>query len=137
MFKNKLLNSDIVTALSTLGHTDTITIADAGLPIFDSNQRIDLSVVKGLPTFIQVLDSVKDEMVIEKITIAKEIIANNNDTYNYIVKQFDDIEIELVSHSHFKELTKSSKKVIRTGECTPYANIILHSGVDFNGDFYE
>ncbi len=137
MFKNKMLNSDIITTLSTLGHTDTITIADAGLPIYDEKQRIDLALYKGVPSFLDVLDSIKDEMVIEKVTIAKEIIENNNGIYNEINKRFKDIEIDIVHHSDFKELTKTSKKVVRTGECTPYANIILHSGVDFNGDFYE
>ena len=35
------------------------------------------------------------------------------------------------NHEAFKEATKKAKCVIRTGEITPYANIILHSNVFF------
>jgi len=42
------------------------------------------------------------------------------------------VETQFVSHSQLKELTKNCKAVIRTGETTPYANIILQSGCIFS-----
>ncbi|MBR6599629.1 MAG: D-ribose pyranase, partial [Oscillospiraceae bacterium] len=41
------------------------------------------------------------------------------------------IEISFTSHTQLKTLTKSCKAVIRTGETTPYANIILQAGCIF------
>ena len=40
-------------------------------------------------------------------------------------------EIQFVLHSDLKKMTKTCKAVIRTGETTPYANIILQSGCIF------
>ncbi|QTL98684.1 hypothetical protein GM661_12275 [Iocasia frigidifontis] len=36
-----------------------------------------------------------------------------------------------VSYQDFKEMTKEAKAVVRSGETTAYANIILSSGVNF------
>ena len=41
------------------------------------------------------------------------------------------VEVQFVSHVELKEQTKTCKAVIRTGETTPYANIILQSGCIF------
>jgi len=137
MKKGKLLNSDVVSTLSRLGHTDQITISDAGLPIPDSVKRIDLAVVKNQPGFLLLLDAIIHEMIIEKVIIAEEIILQNQAIYNAIKDRFQDTEIVLVPHETFKSLTNQSKAVIRSGECTPFANIILQSGVDFDGGSHE
>ena len=42
-----------------------------------------------------------------------------------------DVEVEYVSHVGLKQMTRECKAVIRTGETTPYANIILQSGCIF------
>jgi D-ribose pyranase len=39
--------------------------------------------------------------------------------------------VEMVSYEEFKRLAASAKGVIRTGECTPYANIALVASVTF------
>ena len=41
------------------------------------------------------------------------------------------IRVKLKPMNQFKQLTKHAKVIIRTGEATPYANIILQSGVIF------
>ncbi len=133
MRKGKMLNSEIVYTLSKMGHTDTITIADAGLPMDNNVKRIDLALTKNIPSFLEVFKTIKDEMVIEKAIIAKEIVNINPTIYEEIKKNLNNIEIELVTHEEFKVCTKTTKAVVRTGECSPYANIILVSGVDFGG----
>ena len=134
MIKGRLLNSEILTVLSKMGHTDQITIAYAGLPVPDSVKRIDLALKKGTPTFIETVKVMAEYMVIEKIVLANEIKTHNPEVYEAIIKTFEGIQVEWCSHEAFKAQTKHSKAVIRTGECTPYANIILQSGVDFEGD---
>ncbi len=127
-----ILNSHIAKILADLGHTDYIVIADAGLPIPDGVKKIDLAIKGGIPSFIDVVNAVEEDMVIEKVIIASEIEAGNPGHARYIKDKFADKEIENVSHTEFKQLTKQAKAVIRTGEITPYANCILQSGVFFN-----
>lgn len=131
MKKKGILNSSIASVLAKLGHTDTIVIADCGLPIPDVVKRIDISLTLGNPTFIETLAAVIDDMEIEKITLASEIKKYNANVHNEITKLLPNVEKAYVDHEQFKQLTKNAKAVIRTGEITPYANIILHAGVIF------
>jgi D-ribose pyranase len=131
MKKNGILNTHISQVLSTFGHTDTITIADCGLPIFDEMQRIDLSIKLGTPRFLDVLDSIADDLAVEEITLAEEIKENNPVIHTEILNRFSNVKINYITHENFKFLTRESKAVVRTGEATPYANIILHAGVLF------
>lgn len=134
MIKGSLLNSEILSVLSKMGHTDQITVADAGLPIPDQVKRIDLALKKGVPGFLETVALLTEYMTIEKIVLAEEITTQNPSVYASILESFPDIEVEWVSHEVFKNMTQNSKAIIRTGECTPYANVILQSGVDFEGD---
>ena len=133
MKRHGILNSDISRVLSYMGHTDRICIGDCGLPIPDETERIDLAVKFGVPTFMDVLKEVGDDMKIEKIVLAEEIKENNPKVLAEINEYFawQEIEVEFVSHVGLKEMTKECKAVIRTGETTPYANIILQSGCIF------
>ena len=135
MKKNVILNSDISRVLSYMGHTDQIAVGDCGLPIPEETERIDLALKFGVPGFMDVLCEVKKEMKIEKIILAEEIKTKNPEILKQILQLFDraeeDCEIEYVSHEELKEKTHTCKAVIRTGETTPYANIILQSACLF------
>ncbi|PEJ04908.1 D-ribose pyranase [Bacillus wiedmannii] len=131
MKKHGVLNSEIASVLASLGHTDTIVIADCGLPIPDGVKRIDLAVEIGKPSFLDVLQVVADDMAIEKVTLAEEVINNNAEVNKEIELKLIEPAFEYVSHEQFKENTKNAKAIIRTGEATPYANVILHAGVIF------
>lgn len=137
MKRDGILNSDISRVLSYMGHTDRICIGDCGLPIPDETERIDLAVRFGQPAFMDVLKAVSDDMKIEKIILAEEIREMNPAIFTEIEKYFKEIEtgfnpeVEFVTHVELKEMTKECKAVIRTGETTPYANIILQSGCIF------
>ena len=41
------------------------------------------------------------------------------------------VRVEFVTHEKLKELARHARAVIRTGEATPFANVILYSGVIF------
>ncbi len=133
MKKAGILNSDISRVLSYMGHTDTICIGDCGLPIPDEVERIDLALKFGVPTFMDTLKCVKEDMKIEKIVLATEIKEQNKQVLKEIEELFKDegIEVEYVPHVELKAQTKTCKAVIRTGETTPYANVILQSGCIF------
>lgn len=129
MKKNGILNSEISKVLSEMGHTDTIVIADCGLPIPKEVKRIDLALKQGTPSFLQVLETLVADMEIEKVTLAQEIKDFNPELEDVLENKFTNKDY--VSHEEFKKLTQQAKAVIRSGEATPYANIILHSGVIF------
>ncbi|MGQ9367827.1 D-ribose pyranase [Azospirillum sp. ST 5-10] len=139
MKRATLLNAPLSAAIAGLGHTQTLVIADAGLPIPAGPQRIDLAVVAGLPSFLDVLAAAASEMMIERAVIAAEMAAANpalrralDDALAAVAAaQGRPVAVEEVPHETFKRLTASAAAVVRTGECRPYANIILTSGVTF------
>ncbi|MGV8146031.1 MAG: D-ribose pyranase [Alkaliphilus sp.] len=129
MRKGILLNSEILKIISQMGHTDTIAIADCGLPIPKTTKRIDIALKRGIPNFLETLDTVLNEFEVEGVVLAEEIKEHNPATLEKILLRIDCSKIIFVSHNAFKKLTEQARAVVRTGENTPYANIILQSGV--------
>ncbi|GGI41153.1 D-ribose pyranase [Mammaliicoccus stepanovicii] len=129
MYKTGILNSEISKVLSDLGHTDKIVIADCGLPIPKGVKKIDLALTFGVPSFETVYKTILEHMAVQKIVIANEMKEANNSLYQLI--KGTNIDTESVSHEEFKHLTSSTVAVIRTGEATPFANVILESDVLF------
>lgn len=131
MKKTGILNSDIARVLSLLGHKDKIVICDCGLPIPDHVERIDISLELEVPRFIDVLNLVLRHQEVERVFLAKEIKDKNKEIHDEVLNSLQNINKTYVSHEEFKKLTNDCKAIIRTGEATPYANIILESGVLF------
>lgn len=132
MKKTALLNSEISAVVSRMGHTDKLTIGDCGLPIPDSVKRIDLALKLGIPTFLDTLDTVLQELCVEKIILAEEIKTVSPAMHAEILSRFGEkVKVEYCPHEQFKVLTAGSKAIVRTGEYTSYANVILVSGVTF------
>ncbi len=131
MKKKGILNMQISRILASLGHTDTVVIGDCGLPIPYGVARVDLAVVQGLPRFAPVVAAIADELIVQKIIIAAEILEHNAETFRFLENLFSEIPIKKIPHETFKERLVQATAVIRTGEATPYANVILESGVAF------
>jgi D-ribose pyranase len=131
MKKNGVLNKDISEVVASMGHTDSLMICDAGLPIPQNTRRIDLALKQGVPGFIDVAEVIASELKIEKIVVAEEMKTASPKTLEAIKKTFAGIEIKFVSHEKLKELSSETRAIIRTGEFTPYANVIVYSGVVF------
>ena len=131
MKKTTLLQSDLSYIIATLGHMDTLVIADAGLPIPAETVRIDLALTKGVPGAIQTLKVVLDEMKVEKIILAEEARERNSQFIADVQNLLPEVPVEFIPHTDFKAKTASARAVVRTGEFAPYANVILVSGVVF------
>jgi len=129
MKKGGILNPQLNRIISEMGHGDILIIADAGLPIPKEVERIDLILKCGTPSFEEVLQTILSELKIEKAYVAKEIKEKNSQTLNLISSLIE--EVKFITHEELKELSKQARAIIRTGECSPYANIILISGVTF------
>lgn len=131
MKKDRLLNPEIVSAVAALGHTEYFCIADCGLPIPQGVKVIDVSIVAGKPSFLELVDAVRNELVIESTILASEIDEKNGNLAAQMNERFGHLPCKKVPHEEFKELTKKAKCIIRTGENTSYANVIFIGGVNF------
>ncbi|WP_375055301.1 D-ribose pyranase [Zobellella sp. DQSA1] len=139
MKKTTLLNSHLSALVASTGHTDEITLADAGLPIPAGVERIDLAVCPGLPGLEATLVAMLSELQLEAVVLAEEIKSLSPELHQRLQTllagaaeaQGRDIAITYVPHDQFKRQNGHSRAVVRTGECTPYANIILRAGVPF------
>lgn len=130
MKKGGILNPRINQLLSETGHTDTIVVTDAGLPIPENvTHRIDLALKEGLPGFLETLDTILSELEVEKVILAEEVKTISPEMNEQIVERFPGIPIEYIPHIEFKQQTKRARGIIRSGEFTSYANVILVSGV--------
>lgn len=131
MKKTMLLQPDLSYIIATLGHLDMLVIADAGLPIPVETVRIDLALTQGVPGAAQTLRVVLDEMKVERIILAEEVRDHNPKFLEDVQELLPGIPVEFVTHSEFKARTVDARAVVRTGEFSPYANVILVSGVVF------
>jgi|SRR5580692_10941263 D-ribose pyranase len=132
MKKHGHLNRDVNRVLGCMGHTDSLVIADCGLPIPPGVECIDLSVTYGEPSFRRVLESVLLQMKVERAAFASEA-RELNSTVAAIAAGLpaDGIQVEFIAHETLKELSHQAHAVLRTGEATAYSNVILYSGVQF------
>ncbi|HMM22564.1 MAG TPA: D-ribose pyranase [Selenomonadales bacterium] len=131
MKKIGTFNQPISEVIAGMGHGDTLVIGDAGLPIPAGVRRIDLALKPGVPGFMETLEVVLRELQIESAVAAAEMPGASADLYGRMTELLGATPLSLVSHEEFKTLTGRAAAVIRTGECTSYANIILKSGVIF------
>jgi len=131
MKKTTLLQSELSYTIATLGHMDTLVIADAGLPIPVETVRIDLALTKNVPGAAQTLKVILDEMKVERAILAEEVKDRNPEFLAAVQEMLPGVPLEFVPHTGFKARTASARAVVRTGEFSPYANVILVSGVVF------
>lgn len=135
MKKGYLIHSEISSIIARMGHKDRLVVADAGLPIPEKIQRIDLAVTAGLPGFLPVITAILTELKVEKVILAQELLQVNPEFHQTLIELLknseQDLEIAYVTHERFKKETSDCKAVVRTGEVTPFANLILISGVTF------
>ncbi|MCQ2569551.1 MAG: D-ribose pyranase [Limosilactobacillus sp.] len=131
MKKTGIINSEISYEVANMRHMDWLSIGDAGMPVPAGTKQIDLALAKQTPSFMQVLENVLQELKVQKIYLADEIKDQNPAQLENIKQALPDVEIEFMPHTDLKKSLAKTHAFIRTGEMTPYSNIILESGVTF------
>ncbi|HHV31831.1 MAG TPA: D-ribose pyranase [Clostridiales bacterium] len=131
MKKKGILNAQLAGYIAALGHKDLFLIGDAGMPVPKGVPIVDLALCEGVPTFRQTMDAVLEETEVEFYTIAEEIQEKNPALLAYIREKLPKTPSEMIPHPALKEMSATVKFAIRTGEFTPYPNIILRAGVAF------
>ena len=132
MKKNALLHGELSKTIALLAHDDTILIGDAGMPVPVGVKLIDLAVTNGVPPFLDVLKAIIAEMQVAEAYIDEEQPLVSPEMYRSLRDTVcDDFPLIEYPHCEIKKMSENAKAVIRTGEFTPYANIILKADVLF------
>jgi D-ribose pyranase len=131
MKKTPLLHGELSHLVATLGHGDSVVIADAGLPVPPGTRCIDLAVTRGVPSFEQVLDAVLSEMIVQHADYAAEMSTHSPQLETVLHERLGDAALHSIAHDALKQRSCSARAIVRTGECTSYANVILYAGVVF------
>jgi D-ribose pyranase len=128
---NATLNGQLARVISETGHTDQVVVTDAGLPIPSRVERVDLALREGVPSFLEVLDSVLAELQIEGALLSEEMRTASPAMLREVEKRLAKAGVTpgFVPHVEFKKATTNARAAVRSGEYTPYANVLLTAGV--------
>lgn len=133
MKKSGILNSQLSRIIAGMGHSDKLVICDSGLPIPRGREVVDLALATNIPRFLETVKMILKELHVEQAIIAEEMESRSGAIHHELLGLLSGIEITKVPHNEFKQTTKSEGNItfVRTGEASPYANVILISGVTF------
>ena len=128
MLKNGILNPYINALLSCVRHTNILVIADRGFPFWPTIKTVDISLVDGVPTVLQVFQAIRPIFVIGEVLMAREFREHNSPAVqDQFVKAFEGLLVTFEPHSALKQRVPTAIGLIRTGDTTQYANMILVS----------
>jgi D-ribose pyranase len=129
MKRSGIINAQLAAALAAMRHTDLFVVSDGGFPAGERDRVIDLAIVPGLPGFAPVLDAILAEIFVEEAWIATETAQANPERESSLVAALGDVH--RVPHDELKRLAGAATFIVRTGETTPYSNVLLRAGYPF------
>lgn len=128
MLQTGILNPHVLDLIARVRHTNTLVIADWAFPYWPEIETVDISLTKGIPTVLDVLDLLTPVFKIGRIWQAEEFLATNTpEIADRFVKSFGNIPLTREAHADFKKRVPHAIGLIRTGDATPYGNIIIES----------
>jgi len=128
MLKAGILNPALNSLLSRVRHTNTFVIADRGFPFWPMIETVDLSLVDNIPTVLDVLCAIRTNFVIGRVSMAEEFLKHNTaETQNRFRAVLDGLVLDIEPHVTFKKRVPNAIGLIRTGDTTQYANMIIES----------
>ena len=125
MLKTGIINPALLSLLARVRHTNTLVIADRGFPFWPQIETVDLSLVDDVPTVLQVLRAVRKQFVVGQAYMAAQFLKVNPAAVQHdFATAFDGIRLTHEPHDDFKRRVPNAIGLIRTGDTTPYANVI-------------
>ncbi len=126
MLKTGILNPALNSLLSRVRHTNTLVIADRGFPFWPMIETIDLALVDGIPTVLDVLGALAPNFVIGKAWMAEEFRGCNDAA---LMANFQKLlpPIAFEAHATLKLRIPLAIGLVRTGDAAPYSNVVLES----------
>lgn len=127
MKKQGILNANLIGELTKLRHTDKLVICDAGFPIPSDATYVDISLVAGVPTMLQVLKAILNEIIVEEYAVFDLMEKYNNPYYDEIAALLYVQKSSKLSMDAFYAKAENAKLFVRTGDLLPCSNILLVS----------
>lgn len=128
MLKTGVLNPQLLSLLARVRHTNTVVISDRGFPFWPEIETVDLSLIDGIPSVLQVLAAVRQNFVVGQAYMAEEFLANNTPaTQQAFAEGLAGVPITHEPHVDFKKRVPNAIGLIRSGDTVQYANMILVS----------
>lgn len=131
MLQEGILNPHILNLIARVRHTNTLVIADWAFPYWPQIETVDISLTRGIPTILQVLEQLKPNFKIGRVLQASEFLATNPEStikaYDSSFAEITTAKVERLAHVDFKKRVPGAIGLIRTGDTTSYGNIILES----------
>ena len=133
MKKSGILHSELARIVAGMGHGDKLVVCDSGYPIPHGKPVADVILTVGVPGVVQTLTTILQELHIEGVIVAEEMERRSVKMFQQIQSAAGPVPMMKISHEEFKQLTRSENNIsfVRTGEATPFANVILVAGVLF------
>ncbi len=126
-----IMNRDVSALVASLGHNDLLIVSDAGFPTPPGVPLIDLSVKEGVPTVAEIIAVIARELQVEGFRFAQESVATVGDRAVELAGILPGAAAERVPHATLLEQAKHARGLIRTGECRPFGNVVLVTGVTY------
>lgn len=128
MLKTGILNPHINYLLSRVRHTNTFVIADRGFPFWPGIDTVDISLVDDLPRVADVLNAILRNFDVGTIFMAEEFRSSNSQQIvGQQTKVANGAKLIFEPHVDFKRRVPQAIGIIRTGDSTPYSNVIVES----------
>ena len=109
-------------------HTNSLVIADAAFPFWPQIETVDISLVKGVPTVLQVAEALLANWKCGQIFMAEEFKGHNDRKHQAaFARACKGVQITFEPHVDFKKRLPYAIGLIRTGDTTAYGNMILIS----------
>jgi D-ribose pyranase len=128
MLKTGILNPHINYLLSRVRHTNTLVIADRGFPCWPGIETIDISLVDDLPRVADVLCAIRCNFEIGTLIMAEEFRTSNP---RKVIARHTELakgtKLIFEPHVKLKQRVHQAIGIIRTGDSTPYSNVIVES----------
>jgi len=131
MIQQGILNPHILSLLARIRHTNTLVIADWAFPSWPDLETVDISLVRGIPSILEVLEALRPNFKIGPVWQAQEFLDWNppetRKRFDQVFSSLPHATIKHLAHDKFKKLVPMATGLIRTGDTTPYGNIIIES----------
>lgn len=129
MLESGILNPNILSLLARVRFSNSLVIADRVFPFAPGIDTVDISLVSGIPTVLQVLEAIRPNFKIARIYMAQEFREHNSrEIQSTFETAMQGIKISFEPHVQFKQRLPQVVGMIRTGDSISYSNMLLISG---------
>lgn len=127
MLRSGILNPHILELISRIRHTNTLVISDRGFPFWPQIETVDISLIDDVPTVLQVFAALKENFVYGNVWVAEEFKSSNSAAKLAELQNQVGATLTFESHVALKQRVPGAIGLIRTGDTTQYANLVIES----------